>query len=153
MSNPLNNKQRMANKTAYQKLNQVIPAQLPILDKRYPKSVEDKAWLVVKRYRQAYRNSRGTDWNVSSKVVNYLYQVFAALAEANLTRATDEQLSNQDAKRFFVDFDFRHSVLESVLNPSIKEMYDKDNGPYEMVSDRQRLEFMAPVLEILDAVK
>ena len=78
---------------------------------------------------------------------NYAVQALAALTEANL------YLSDPDTKttllhivRFFQDEEFRRLIMAFCTNAAAQEMFDPENGPYEQMNEKARIDQVMPVI-------
>ncbi len=87
--------------------------------------------------------------NYSPQVLNYFQQVFSVFLEANLyLKKSGNPVSLMDVPTFFADRQFRQMILQLSSNPTVRNDFDPDTGPYEQLSDKKQLEFMTPVLRV-----
>lgn len=81
------------------------------------------------------------------RATNYATQAITALCEANLSLKDPEtKCTMLHVVTFFLDTNFRQLVLSCCSNPSILEQYDPDTGPFENMSEKQRVEHIGPIL-------
>jgi hypothetical protein len=119
------------------------PVQLNPLDISDPDQLEETVHSIMEMLSFQMK----LDGTGAPRAVNYAQQAVTALCEANL------HLTNPSLKctllqvtTFFTDDKFRQLVVGLCSNPSIQEAYDHENGPFEGLSDRQKLEHAMPIL-------
>lgn len=81
------------------------------------------------------------------RAVIFAQQALTALCYANLALTDPEtKCTLLHVVTFFIDSDFRRHVMEFCDNPSVREAFDPDNGPFEQLSEKQQTEFSMPII-------
>ncbi|WP_217924683.1 LAGLIDADG family homing endonuclease [Miltoncostaea oceani] len=81
------------------------------------------------------------------RAVNFATQALSVMTEANLyTSDPDTKLTLLHVPRFFADSEFRQLLMNFCSNPSTRESFDPEQGLFEQLSDKQRIEYSAPII-------
>jgi len=84
--------------------------------------------------------------NTAPRAVNYAQQALTVLAEANLKLPPEAKCTLLQVQQFFTDPAFRQLVVAQCSNPSVREQFDPEYGPFELLSERQQIEHSMPIL-------
>lgn len=81
------------------------------------------------------------------RAVIFAQQALTALCYANLALTDPEtKCTLLHVVTFFIDSEFRRVIMEFCENPSVREAFDPDNGPFEQLSEKQQTEFSMPII-------
>lgn len=80
------------------------------------------------------------------RAVNYAQQALTVLAEANLKLPPEAKCTLLQVQLFFTDTAFRQLLVAQCSNPSVREAFDPEFGPFETLNERQQIEHAMPIL-------
>jgi DNA-binding XRE family transcriptional regulator len=87
------------------------------------------------------------------RAVNLASQAIGALCEANLhLKDPETKCTLLHIVTFFLDPEFRRLVLEFSTNPTIKENFDPERGPFEQMSEKQQAEMAMPIIRAIQPI-
>lgn len=119
------------------------PVALNPLDIRSPSQLEATVGSVKEMLSAQLALGRDS----APRAVNYAEQALIALCEANLVLKDPEtKCTLLHMVSFFLDADFRQSIVALSQNQSVRESFDPDNGLFETYSEKQRTEIVQPIV-------
>lgn len=81
------------------------------------------------------------------RAVVFAQQALSALCEANIKiKDPDTKCTLLHVPSFFIDPEFRRLVMEFCSNPTIREAFDPDHGPFESATEKQQSNLAMPII-------
>jgi hypothetical protein len=104
----------------------------------------------------AFAHMLSANFNLGSsapRAVNYVMLAAEALCEANLHLPADRKCSPLELIAFYRDIEFRRLIMSFCSRADALELYDPEDGPFELLSDHAQHQLVVPVLRTVQALE